>query len=319
VPLETEHKLLGVMSVQSESRNAYKDRDVKILETLAAYVAIALDNSGAYADLEDAHTEIEHKNVILTDSLRYAQDIQEVILPTAEKLSARFREHFEIYMPKDYVSGDFYWAKELDNKTYLAVADCTGHGVPGAFMSIIGTSLLNEIVGDLKKYDDLASVLEGLHLAIQRALKQDIENSPNNDGMDIAVCLIEPIADGTSKLTFSGAKRPLYYTYNNVLYEVKGTRRSIGGRNKKRSSLPDFDTESYILKPNSTIYLFTDGFSDQPNPHKIKLGSHHLKRFIESIIHLPLKEQERELLNYLISHMDGEAQRDDITFLAVKV
>jgi serine phosphatase RsbU (regulator of sigma subunit) len=319
VPLETEHKLIGVLSVQSEAKNAYKDRDVKILETLAAYMAIALDNSGAYADLEEAHTEIERKNIILTDSLRYAQDIQEVILPTSEKLSNRFSEHFEIYMPKDYVSGDFYWEKELDSKTYLAVADCTGHGVPGAFMSIIGTSLLNEIIGDLKKYDELGVALEDLHLAVQKALKQDVENSPTNDGMDIALCLIEPLSDGKSKLSFSGAKRPIYYTVGDKLLEVKGTRRSIGGRLKKRSELATFVTETVILEKNSVLYMFTDGFPDQPNPSKQKLGSHNLKSFVEKIMHLPLKDQERELLNLLISHMDGEAQRDDITFLAVKV
>ena len=228
--------------------------------------------------------EISHQHKQMTDSIRYAEKIQQAILPSGETLHQTFEKHFVIFRPKDIVSGDFYWTATIQTaapsiiprrspieiqrgevtKKIIAAVDCTGHGVPGAFMSVIGIILLNEIV-HLKNTYNSDEILEALHEQIQKALRQD--EKANADGMDVALCIVEEISETERNVYFTGAKRPLYYADNEVdmenkLQTLQGTRKSIGGitRNEKL-----FVCEKIRLQKGAKIYLTSDGLIDQPN------------------------------------------------------
>ncbi len=173
-------------------------------------------------------------------------------LPSFERMNEALHEYFVIYKPKDIVSGDFYWFAHLEDKIFIATVDCTGHGVPGAFMSMIGSSsLLNEIV-NVEKISNPAEILKKLDNDIRIALKQ--EKTGNSDGMDLALCMLEPSENFSTKITFSGAKRPFYYVQDGVFKEIKGVNKAIGGKHKKPDS--KFKSEEVVLKSGSIFYLY---------------------------------------------------------------
>ncbi len=259
---------------------------------------------------------IEESNRNITDSLRYAQTIQDAILPFQERMDSHLKEYFTFYRPKDIVSGDFYWLTNLKGKVYLAVADCTGHGVPGAFMSMIGSAALDALI-DRNELEESDRILEELHFTIQKALKQ--KNSTNDDGMDIGLCIMEYLEDGKCKILFSGAKRPLYYFKKSTqeLHEIRGTRQSIGGYSKKVRL--KFEVNEVILEKGDTFYLSSDGYADQNNSEDIKFGSHNLKKLLQEIAIFPMKEQGQIITQNFEEHKENEAQRDDIAIIGVKI
>ncbi|MEH0156274.1 SpoIIE family protein phosphatase [Limibacter armeniacum] len=307
LPLIIENKPIGVITVQSLSENAYSTIDLTILQTLASYVAIALSNTNSFR-------VIKEKNLQITDSIRYAETIQKAVLPSIEKMRETLHEFFVLWMPKDIVSGDFYWFNHIDDRIYLAVVDCTGHGVPGAFMSMIGTSSLNDIVNVNKVYSP-AKILEQLHLTIRAKLKQ--YEAKNMDGMDISLCMLEPHDDFDMKLTFAGAKQPLYYVKDGKFCEIKGDRKSIGGM--QRENKREFTDHEVILSAGDSLYLLSDGYIDQNNPDRKKIGSMRLKELLMSIRNQSMDNQRQAMLTMLEEHQKGAPQRDDITVMAVKV
>ncbi|WP_338769787.1 SpoIIE family protein phosphatase [Bernardetia sp. ABR2-2B] len=268
-------------------------------------------------ELDTILRNLEHKNLKITDSIRYAKTIQQAMLPFSKKINSFFVDHFILYRAKDIVSGDFYWLenKSDSNTIFLAVGDCTGHGVPGAFMSLISFYILNDIV--LKKsLSNPDTILEETHKLTQIALKQNSSN--NSDGMDIALCVITKLEDKV-QVSFSGAKRPLYYTNpsSNKIEQLKGTRRSIGGITHK--ILKPFEVETLFLEKGTTLYLTTDGFADQNNKDNEKFSSLQLITMLSEINHLPLHEQKKQLEIALDKHQEGTEQRDDITVLGIKL
>ncbi len=322
IPLATEKRPIGVITVQSDKKDAYSNKDLTILQTLASYISIALDNAQAYDIIKD-------KNKHITDSIRYAQTIQKAILPSKAKMDKVLKEHFVLYYPKDIVSGDFFWFMhipadklpshvpddERKDKTYVAVVDCTGHGVPGAFMSMIGSTLLNDIISRSDVYAP-AEILEFLHSSVVNELRQ--RESANDDGMDVCLCLIEEEGEGKSKITYTGAKRPLYYMEKDtdVLREIKGTNKGIGGVMKKYRP---FTNESVILESGSMLYLSSDGLPDQNNSDNRKLGSMKFKHTLQENSNMNLDEQKEALASILYKHMGDTPQRDDITVVGVKI
>ncbi len=283
--------------------------------------------------LEEAYKTISDKNENILSSIRYAEKIQQVILPSEQVLAAALPQHFIIFRPKDIVSGDFYWCKQIENKTFFSVNDCTGHGVPGALMSMIGTTLLNEITEQKKIYSP-AVILEELHIGVRLALKQD--NNVNDDGMDVVLCLLTTYEDQPRKLTFAGAKRSLFIAAKskdqttdqtieadlcdiagNCLYEIKGDKKAIGGRQKEVRRL--FTNQEVPFKDGNMLYLFSDGFADQPNPQNQKFGTLLLKETLLAIAPLPLAEQQKTLENLLDQHQQRCPQRDDISMMGVRV
>lgn len=267
--------------------------------------------------IENLNKEVTTKNQKITDSIRYAQTIQEAILPPIIEFEKAFADHFVLYLPKDMVSGDFYWMANhytLDGqKTILATVDCTGHGVPGAFMSMIGNTLLNEIVNQDKIFDP-AQILTRLHEGVKKSLQQN--NLSNDDGMDVCICTIHFHTDETAHVQFTGAKRPLYYYQNSYLQSLKGDVKSIGGRDRKDKP---FTTQDLYLMKGDCLYLMTDGFSDQQDADNKKFGTTRLLELLEKNATLTLAVQKQELETELNTHSWGVEQRDDITIIGVKI
>ncbi|MFT5619533.1 MAG: serine phosphatase RsbU (regulator of sigma subunit) [Arenicella sp.] len=266
--------------------------------------------------ISNQNKDLSHKNSQITDSIRYAQTIQEAILPFENRLVKAFPNgYFAVYKPKDIVSGDIYWCEEIGGITFIAVIDCTGHGVSGAFMSMIATSILNDEVvkNGMKNPSD---ILEVLHQTLKKILNQD-EKGSNQDGMDVAFCAIEEEGT-TNKVTFAGAKRSLYYMIagESELQEIKGSRRSIGGF---QGNERPFENHEILLPKKSTLYLTTDGMADQHGPKGKKIGSVHIRGLLAEIAHLPMKAQKEKLEWFLSSHQKDQFQRDDITFVGVRI
>lgn len=266
--------------------------------------------------LQNKNREIETKNQMITSSINYAQNIQRAILPADDKIRETIQDYFVVYLPKDIVSGDFYWFSKIENKAFFAVVDCTGHGVPGAFMSIIGNTLLNEIV-NVQQVFEPHKILELLHLGVRSKLRQG--ETTNQDGMDVVLCRIDNILTDAIKVTFSGAKRSLYYysQKENDLLELKGDRKSIGGW--QGEEYRSFQQEEVELQSGDMLYLTSDGMMDTPNLQRKKYG---IKRFREVIlenISKTMKQQKSIVLTEIIEHQQGSEQRDDITVMGVKI
>jgi len=263
---------------------------------------------------------LEKQNKEIRASIRYAKTIQQAILPGDNELEKHFKS-FIIYMPKDIVSGDFYWTSTQENgKTitvYFAVVDCTGHGVPGAFMSMIGSRLLDEIVNE-KMISSPAEILRLLNTMVRTALRQ--EETDNNDGMDLALCKLEIYPDSKRKLTFAGAKRPLYIIKNtaNKLITHRGDRKSIGGYSlsKKEIKFTNFDID---MEKGDMVYVFSDGIIDQNSPDRKKFGRVRLEEALIDCAKLDPKEQKKVIEKRLIDYMQNEEQRDDITLAGLKI
>jgi len=265
--------------------------------------------------IEDQRDKLDLQNKKINSSIQYAQNIQQAILPTNKQI-AKFFDYFIIYKPKDIVSGDFYWYVEVQERVYIASVDCTGHGVPGAFMSMIGSRLLNEIVIE-KNILDPASILSTLNSNIIKALRQN--ETENADGMDVCLICFENIKNMNSVI-FAGAKRPLlvYRKGTSTIEEIKGDRMAIGGsKNENRDK--EFTNQQISLSKEDIIFLSSDGFSDQNNPERKRFGSQRLNDLIidnanESMPRI-MEVLEKELSNY----QQNEEQRDDITFIGLKI
>jgi tetratricopeptide (TPR) repeat protein len=261
---------------------------------------------------------IEDTNKHITSSINYAQRIQNAMLPLEEEISnALGKENFFIlYQPRDIVSGDFYWFEEINEQQIFAVADCTGHGVPGAFMSMIGNQVLYETITK-KKITQPAKILQQLHIEIRKALKQD--KTQSRDGMDIALVDIDR---KKQQITFAGAKNPIVFIQNNELHYIKGDRLAIGGLRENHQETFTQHTISYSKENPITFYLFSDGYTDQFGGEKDKkFGISRLKQYLFSIYQNPLSVQ-KDLLKTKIENWQiegNEEQIDDILIAGIRV
>jgi len=318
LPLSVENRPIGVITVQSFEKDVYDEKKVALLSSLASYTAIAIDNAKAY-------DTIQNKNRNITDSIRYAQTIQQAVLPSNERMSQYLADYFVLFRPKDIVSGDFYWFSHVDNYTFIATVDCTGHGVPGAFMSMIGHSILNEIVNEKKVFEP-SEILEQLNSQVRKALKQERQlrnedDRANDDGMDVAFCRLEYKSTHT-EVAFTGAKRPFIYTMpttsnGNEAFYLRGSNKTIGGVRNKLDK--NFTTQYVDLPKGAMIYLSTDGYADQNNNQQEKFGTPKLLRLLQEISTLKLYEQKAKLEQTLDLHQRGEEQRDDISMIGIRV
>ncbi len=280
--------------------------------------------------IEKQNQQLKTTNTQFTDSVRYAKTIQKAILPMKGRVQTHFEDSFVLFRPRDIVSGDFYWVYETQDPItneeiiLIAVLDCTGHGVPGAFISLIGFAILNEIVSK-ELTTKPAQIMARLDERLQEALRQ--KQTHNMDGMDVALCAIkkvDSIHHSTGKkqfeVTFSGAKRPLYYIKDGVFEELKSNRISVGGITKKKEKTGiEFLEEKIILTKGDKIYLTSDGFADQNGKNQQKIGSLKLKESLEKFHTLPLSEQKAKLEELLDFHQGKQKQRDDITIMGVKL
>jgi serine phosphatase RsbU (regulator of sigma subunit) len=265
---------------------------------------------------------LEVQNINITSSIRYAKTIQQAILPDLQSIKKYF-EVFALYQPKDIVSGDFYWFSELlanaseGKNLILAVVDCTGHGVPGAFMSMIGNRLLNEIVNE-RKIDDPKEILEILNDEIRLALRQD--QTDNNDGMDISLCRFQKKDNDEVLLTYAGAKRNVQIVKKErkEVHKLKGDRISIGGSGD-RKEIVSFKNQEIMLSKGDHIYLSTDGVVDQNGPDRSRFGSNRLEEILFKYSRFPMEEQGYSIRQEIERFRQNEEQRDDITLLGIKI
>lgn len=276
-------------------------REKKIIESL-------------HQELQVAYQEIEEQNKSIKDSITYASLIQEAMLPQKEILTSSFAHSFVIYRAKDIVSGDFYWFSERDDKLLLAVADCTGHGVPGALMSMVGNGLLNEIV-NVKGITEPHIILEKMNKGLRKSLKQDINGNQNGDGMDMALCVIDK---KNHVIEFSGANRHLLY-FRKMEYElIKGNKHGIGGLYTDPEL--EFSNHTIPYQEGDIIYMYTDGYADQFGGKNVKrMMTRNLIKLLKHTLSFGIAEQELLLIKWLENWQGKLEQTDDILLLGVQL
>lgn len=259
--------------------------------------------------ISNQHDALLEANTKINDSLDYAQLIQKAILPDHSKIQCHFEDLFILWQPKDVVSGDFYWFTHIGSKKFLAAVDCTGHGVPGAFMSMIGNTLLNQIV-ETGINTDPVDILNELRNAVILAMNQGTQEQ--HDGMDIALIVI----DGES-VEFSGAQRNLIH-YSSELKKIKGDPMPVG---KHISENPkSFTKHTFKVNKGDHLYLFTDGFADQFGGRKgKKLSPKRFEKTIIEIQNLPMDQQKSKLLSEFNAWKGLEEQTDDILIIGLKI
>ncbi|WP_027000423.1 trifunctional serine/threonine-protein kinase/ATP-binding protein/SpoIIE family protein phosphatase [Eisenibacter elegans] len=349
IALLKQQKLVGLLYLENSHNTGVFSQDrANLLALLSSQIAISIENAQLYENLEEKvkertvevmrqkdyieeqKNEIEIKARDIKASINYAQNIQQAILPSKQELAQYLPESFVLFQPRDVVSGDFYWMKHVNGITFLAAVDCTGHGVPGAFMSLIGSSLLTEIVIQ-RRISSPGLILEELHKGIVQALHQ--EENKNRDGMDIALIAIDHHAN---TLTFAGAKNPLLIAHNGEMLVYKADKSPIGGEwernNKERKFVQTVFSlsgdpslgEPLVPQPSTTFYIFSDGYQDQfGGPNGRKLTSKGFRELLQKIHQKPVIEQKDSLVEHLehwVQHSGKkESQLDDILIIGFRV
>jgi len=259
---------------------------------------------------QKADLELKDKN--LTDSLIYAQRIQEALLPSENYFRTHFRESFIFFRPKDIVSGDFYWIEEKDSKVYVAGADCTGHGVPGALMSMIGLEIIEKTINE-----DNILVPSEILAVLNRALEKTFSRHKSigtiiRDGMDIGLCVIDR---KLKRAQYAGAFLPLYLIRENTLIEIKGDKLIIGMNPAGIS----YTNHEFELTDNDIIYIFSDGYVDQFGGTENKKFMYRRFRYLLNTIHrFPVNDQKAILDDNIKKWMSGNPQIDDIMVIGFR-
>ncbi|MCW3071989.1 MAG: protein serine/threonine phosphatase [Bacteroidetes bacterium] len=267
-----------------------------------------------YRELEQNRDEVAGKNKEITDSIKYAKRLQEAILPGSDFVTKLFPDSFILYKPKDIVSGDFYWFEHWGNKKLFAAVDCTGHGVPGAFMSIVGYNQLNQAVNEsgLSKPN---LILNALNKGVTKALKQTLEGSTVKDGMDIALCAYD---ESTGILEYAGAYNSLWLVRNGKLTEVKADKKPIGVFIGEE--LKPFHNYEVKLEKGDCVYVFTDGYADQFGGEKGKKFKYKpLQQLLISNQHMGMQEQKKVLDDTIESWRGALEQVDDILMIGIRI
>ncbi|NOQ72316.1 MAG: tetratricopeptide repeat protein [Crocinitomix sp.] len=270
--------------------------------------------------IEVTNKKLTSKNAEIIDSINYAKHIQSTILPSVEEINSLLNECSILYLPKDIVAGDFYWLTETktsegNSKVFFAVADCTGHGVPGAMVSIVCSAALNKAVNELNLFSP-AEILEEVTNIVVDAFEKG--KNTVNDGMDISLISIEKRKDNTIIVEFSGANNPLWFIRqsNGLIEEKKGTKRPVG-----RYGLPlNFETSTFTFVPGDSLYLFSDGFPDQfGGPKNKKFKYQTLKVLFEELNPLPTDLQIIKMEETLIQWSGINEQIDDVCVAVIKL
>ena len=315
LPLIEGNKANGVIVAASQKTDGLSDHDIANLKMITSYVSIAIDKARDYGQLRA-------KNNAINGSIRYAKTIQEAILVTEDTINKYF-SGMVIFRPKDIVSGDFYWFRTIEDdngklqKIFAADIDCTGHGVPGAFMSLISNTLLDDIVikSGIWQPD---KILKHLDNEIKLALNQ--ANTENNDGLDMAICRFDVNENGQIEtVSYAGAKNPLYY-YNKVqdeLSTIGADRISIGGFNNEVEK--HFTCHDIPVNKGDMFFMSSDGIIDQNNKDRKRFGTARFIKTIKENRDKEIKEIKATIENKLDEFMDGVDQRDDISVMGLRI
>jgi PAS domain S-box-containing protein len=318
-PMIIDRKVLGLLTVQSFKKNAYTAYHLAMIKTLASYTGSALNNAKLYDTLEqkveERTAELAQKNKDIMASINYAKRIQGGILPSESFMKQLVPETFVLYRPRDVISGDFYWFERSFGKVFFAVVDCTGHGVPGALMSVIGKNILDQAVNE-KGITDPAMILTFLRLGLRIIFGADEEEETNEveDGMDLGVCVLD-VNERT--VDFAGAHSNLYLVRDGILDVIKGDKSGVSASD---FSVRNYTTHSLDMISGDTLYLSSDGFPDQFGGDRMKKYSQkRFQEFLHQLSENPMDKQHDLLEKELISWMGEYNQLDDICVLGVKI
>lgn len=323
-PWETGDLLL---TVQEAIKSFFQDKKLEEQNKLLMEY-----NSELEKKVEERTTEIQKAHRNITDSINYAKLIQDAIFPQIELFKKHFKDHFIFFRPRDIVSGDFYWIKRAGNKIIITAADCTGHGVPGAFMSLLGISFLNEIVIKTKELS-AGEVLDFMREKIKTTLNQSGKEKEQKDGMDMALCIIDT---ETLALEYAGAYNPLYiirdqnkldnmdafsaynllYDNGHALIEIKANHQPIAIHFLEQP----FTTHKVDLLKRDKLYLFSDGYADQFNGESgKKFMRKNFKKLLLEICSESMKKQSETLCKRLNDWQNGCEQIDDILIVGIEI
>lgn len=315
VPLESNNKAIGLFAINTLQPNAYTSTDLVNIRMISSVLSIAIDKAKDYQLLRT-------KNNNINGSIKYAKTIQDAVLVHKTELDKYFKSAI-IFKPKDIVSGDFYWMRKIGNNPqkpkmiFVAVIDCTGHGVPGAFMSLISNILLSDIVIRTNTYEP-DKILSALNDEIINILNQD--QNTNDDGLDMAICRFDRNENGQIyQAVYAGAKNSIYYysSATDAYSLIPADRISIGGVLK--NSRPVFTPKTFAVQKDDIIYMNSDGIIDQNNQLRKRFGRIKFQDVLTQVRKLPMDEQKTEIELALKNHMGNEEQRDDITILGLKI
>jgi predicted ATPase/serine phosphatase RsbU (regulator of sigma subunit) len=344
-PISYKSRIAGIFYLENNlAEGVFTSDRLEVLKLLSAQISISLENALLYENLEDkvrertrklnerneevkaqaevlvlTNKELDTKNQAITSSITYAQRIQSAMLPLEDDFKKYFIEHFVLFRPRDIVSGDFYWLVEKDGKIIVAAVDCTGHGVPGAFMSLIGEAKLNEVV-NIQDVTEAGEILNQLNKGIKTSLQQEETN--NRDGMDMALCVIDKAA---KMMEYAGSGNPLIYIQNDEegspqMHYIKADVFPIGGFNKNITH--SFKRHLIDIAVPTTFYIFSDGYQDQfGGIEKRKFMTKRFRELLFEIHAKPMNEQKHILSDTLDSWMaEGlSPQIDDILVMGFRV
>ena len=295
-----------------KANNMLQDKNFEITNKNALLNQQKEEIQAQAENLQEAYNEIEEQHRNITDSIAYAQRIQEAALPPNEYFDKILKEYFILFKPRDVVSGDYYWAREIGNKTIVIAADCTGHGVPGAFMSLLGISNLNEIVTNLfiEKGENIEAglILDHLRENIKNDLRQTGKEGESKDGMDMAICIIDK---KEMKLQFAGAQNPILIVHDDTITKYKPDRMPVGIHYGKEKA---FKNVIIDIEKGDKVYMLSDGYIDQfggKNGRKFMM-----KRFydlIAEVANKPMKEQ-KEIFNDIIEKWEKTPDQNGKTY-----
>jgi len=263
-------------------------------------------------EIREKNTQLGEALTDIKDSITYAKRLQDAILPKLDEVTTIFPKNFIFYQPRDIVSGDFYWTSQQNSKKIFVVADCTGHGVPGAFVSMLGNNLLNQIINE-KQVTDTSKILTELNRGVLNAFKSDDIVVSSNDGMDICVISI----DEQNNLQYSGAYRPLVIIRKGELIELKADKKSIGGRTEADFIFTPHETQ---LQKGDLIYMFSDGFADQfggENGKKYLIKR--LKQLLKNVSNKPVQSQKELIETEFLNWKGNLNQLDDVLLTGIKI
>ena len=316
--------IIGIIFALQQKRKANKQLEQQNLEI--AKQKDEIENKSN--ELQDAmgHIQVQNKNIM--QSINYAQRIQDAMLPKQLGMKSLFPDSFIFFKPRDVVSGDFYWFDEVNKQTrngnknpgietnrkerkiFISAVDCTGHGVPGAFMSMLGFNLLNDIVR--RGTTESQKILGELHKGIRKSLNQ--EHTQNRDGMDMALCVIDPI---NKVMEYSGAQNPLIYIQDGQLFRIRGNKFPVGGYQMEEHN---YTKHLVSIEKPTTCYIFSDGFPDQfGGPNGRKFMAKNFRDLLYEIHQMPMEEQESILELVINEWMGQNEQTDDILVIGFKI
>jgi len=318
---EKEIQLLNKDKILSQTEN--KKQEIIIYSVGGGLVLMIILAGGIFTALQNNRKKnqiifiqkekIQEKQKEITDSITYAKRIQKSILPYESNILSSLPQSFVLYKPKDIVSGDFYWFRKIDNIVLIAAADCTGHGVPGAFTSLICSEKLNEAV---KSNTDPGEILSQVNKEVRFTLRQDESADSSRDGMDIAICSIN-LESGVVR--YAGANRPLWILRKDhkEIEEITATKKAIGGFTEDDQI---FKTHEIQLNLDDSIYLCSDGFADQlGGPKGKKLMTKNFKHLLSVGQNKSMKDQKEYLENYLTDWIGTNEQIDDILVIGIRI